>query len=141
MRHFPSLTHSPNNALCQIVFPTSYVVYTPVLSPTLSPFYILTILSTYCILLLIARKSHFGHCPSCTPPHFLDIPPPLVSIVILCDASTFLASPWTLSSGTICLLHDRPIPHPHQTRLLLDFTVHSSVYLLSLFLYFITSLI
>ena len=127
--------------LCHIVFPTSYVVYTPVLLPTLSPFYILTILSTRCILLLISCESHFGHCASCTPHHFLDLPPLLVSIVILFDASTFLASPWTLSSGTICPIRDRPIPCPHQTRLLLDFTVHSSVYLLSLFLYFITSLI
>ena len=141
MRHFPSLTHSPNNALCHIVFPTSYVVYTPVLSPTLSPFFILTILSTRCILHLISRESHFSHCASCTLPHFLDLPPPLVSIVILCDARTFLASLWNLSSGAICPLRDRPIPRPHQTRLLLDFTVHSSVYLLSLFLYFITSLI
>ena len=141
MRHFPSLTHSPNNALCQIVFPTSYVVYTPVLTHTLSHFYILTILSPHCILLLISCEFHFGHCALCTPLYFLDLPPSLVSIVIFCDASTFLASPWTLSSSTICPLRDRPIPRPHQTRLLLDFTVHSSVYLLSLFLYFITSLI
>ena len=99
--YFSFLIHTPNNALCVIIFLTSYIIYTPILLRILSHFFILNMLSMYCILYLISSKSHFGNYTLCMLIYFPNLPLLLSSIVILCDANLSPASSYHLSSSAM----------------------------------------